>query len=605
MQKGLITLKKRIVAIYARVSTEHEAQLSALENQIQYYENLFSFHPEWELYEKYIDEGITGTSVKKRKSFLKMMEDAAEGKFDLIVTREVSRFARNTVDTLQQTRILKQLGVEVYFTEDNIWTMNDDDGELRLTIMATLAQNESKKTSTRVKAGQMVSFQNAVPYGNGNVLGYDRVGKEFVINEEQAKTVRMVFDLYLAGHGLRYIQYALESAGRKTSTGKSNWFASYLSRLLRNPFYCGTIVYRKEYVPDYLEQKKVKNYGEVEQIVVEGTHEKIVTKEEFARVQQMIDSKSMSRQNRGRRGKHTSNDVWCKKLKCHCGHSFNRRVWKKTENGLQYAYQCYSSIHTGTIETRKKKGLSLEGICDSPMIPAWKLGVMADVAFRFFWQGKGNAIQIANDLLEGSLKKKIRDFSKEISDTKCQIEKIERKYDNLIDMRMGNEISKEVFENKKKQLISEKERYEKLLEGYEIDNQLTEQEVDNKLLVLKHGLEKDFDFSDHSIPEEIIDAFVKEIVVYKDCFVWKFNFLDDLSFSVEGRKENYILSEVERPTDVNSGTGSDQQCRKIDSKYVHLTTLIITRDDVREYMKYHPEYKKANRFSEIVCKIYI
>ena len=163
--------RKRIVAIYARVSTEHEAQISALGNQVQYYDNLLAQHPEWELYDRYIDEGITGTSVKKRKNFMRMMKDASDGKFDLVITREVSRFARNTVDTLQQTRLLKKEGVEVYFTEDNIWTMNDEDGELRLTIMATLAQNESKKTSLRVKAGQMISFQNAVPYGNGNILG--------------------------------------------------------------------------------------------------------------------------------------------------------------------------------------------------------------------------------------------------------------------------------------------------------------------------------------------------------------------------------------------------------------------------------------------------
>ena len=139
---------KRKVAVYARVSTEHEAQISALGNQVQYFDRLFESHPEWELYEKYIDEGITGTSIKKRKNFLRMIEDANNGRFDLIVTREVSRFARNTVDTLQETRKLKKIGVEVYFTEDNIWTMNDEDGELRLTIMATLAQNESKKTSS-------------------------------------------------------------------------------------------------------------------------------------------------------------------------------------------------------------------------------------------------------------------------------------------------------------------------------------------------------------------------------------------------------------------------------------------------------------------------
>ena len=159
-------MKTRTVAIYARVSSAHEAQLSALENQVQYYDEILAKHPEWHLYDKYIDEGITGTSTKKRKNFLRMMKDAEEGRFDLIITREVSRFARNTVDTLQETRNLKKIGIEVWFTEDNIWTLNDEDGELRLTIMATLAQNESKKTSMRVKAGQMISYKNAVPYGS-------------------------------------------------------------------------------------------------------------------------------------------------------------------------------------------------------------------------------------------------------------------------------------------------------------------------------------------------------------------------------------------------------------------------------------------------------
>lgn len=165
---------KRKVAIYARVSTEHEAQLSALENQVQYYDDILKKNPDWILYDRYIDEGITGTSTKKRKNFMRMMEDAKAGKFDLIITREVSRFARNTVDTLQGTRKLKKIGVEVFFTEDNIWTFNDKDGELKLTIMATLAQNESKKISQRVKAGQMISFQNGVFYRSGNILGYNK-----------------------------------------------------------------------------------------------------------------------------------------------------------------------------------------------------------------------------------------------------------------------------------------------------------------------------------------------------------------------------------------------------------------------------------------------
>lgn len=183
---------KRKVAIYARVSTEHEAQLSALDNQVQYYDEILKKNPDWIFYDRYIDEGLSGTSTKKRKNFMRMMEDAKAGRFDLIVTREVSRFARNTVDTLQETRKLKKIGVEVYFIDDNIWTFNDEDGELKLTIMATLAQNESKKTSQRVKAGQLISFQNGVFYGTGNILGYDKVGKDLIINEDQAEIIRFI-----------------------------------------------------------------------------------------------------------------------------------------------------------------------------------------------------------------------------------------------------------------------------------------------------------------------------------------------------------------------------------------------------------------------------
>ena len=150
----------RNMVFYGRVSTEHEAQLSALQNQIQWYDDQLKSHPNWNLVERYIDEGITGTQAKKRPGFLNMIDDAKKGKFDLIVTREVCRFARNTVDTLIYTRELKnKYNIEVYFVDDNIWTM-DGDGELRLTLMATLAQEESRKTSDRVKAGQKVSREN-------------------------------------------------------------------------------------------------------------------------------------------------------------------------------------------------------------------------------------------------------------------------------------------------------------------------------------------------------------------------------------------------------------------------------------------------------------
>ena len=546
-------VKKRVVAIYARVSTEHEAQISALGNQIQYYDDLFEKHPEWELYDRYIDEGITGTSVKKRKNFMRMMQDASKNKFDLIVTREVSRFARNTVDTLQQTRILRREGVEVYFTEDNIWTMNDEDGELRLTIMATLAQNESKKTSVRVKAGQMISFKNGVLYGNGNILGYDRIGKEYVVNELQARTVRRIFDLYLDGNGVRKIQFVLEKEGHLTATGLTKWQPGNISRILRNSFYCGTIVYRKQFVPDFLEQKKINNFGEVDKVIVEGRHTPIVTKEQFEKVQQILSSKSESVHNKGCRGKKISKDVWCRKMKCECGSSYNRVTWHKSSEGPQYAYQCYSQIRTGTFKTRERKGLSTEGICVTKMVPRWKLEVMADIIFQKFWNDREGVLAIANEMLDNCYENEHDD---EVLDRKRDLEdKMElwnRKYNNLLDMRMAGEIEKDRYDEKREQILKEQQHLKKQLEIIGGETGLSDDIYMDKVEILKYGLEQNFNFSTRHIPEEVIDAFIKEIIVCQDGFIWKLNLTpdDELKMQVDGRTNNYTVTQTELSSDM-------------------------------------------------------
>ena len=229
--------EQRRIVFYGRVSTEHEAQLSALENQMQWYDDQLERHNEWTLVDKYIDRGITGTQAKKRPAFMQMIKDAEKGEFDLIVTREVCRFARNTVDTLEYTRKLKKKGIEVFFVEDNIWTFSGD-GELRLTIMAAMAQEESRKVSERVMAGQKISRDNGVLYGNGNILGYDlkrNIGADgkwnpaentYIINPEQAETVRMIYDMCLAGDGYLKIGKALTNLGRKDATGKVKWSPS-------------------------------------------------------------------------------------------------------------------------------------------------------------------------------------------------------------------------------------------------------------------------------------------------------------------------------------------------------------------------------------------
>ena len=192
--------QRRKVAFYGRVSTEHEEQLNALRNQMQWYEELSRSYPEWDIIERYMDEGITGTQANKRPEFMRMIDDAFHGKFDLIVTREVSRFARNTIDCLEMTRKLRNSKVEVFFVQEGIWTM-DNEGEMNLTIRAMVAQEESRKMSERVKAGQEISRANGVLYGNGNVLGYK--GKKYSLSS-------LATELLGAKHGVagpRYFKY--------------------------------------------------------------------------------------------------------------------------------------------------------------------------------------------------------------------------------------------------------------------------------------------------------------------------------------------------------------------------------------------------------------
>ncbi|MBR6917138.1 MAG: recombinase family protein [Clostridia bacterium] len=538
----------RKVAVYARVSTEHEAQLIALENQKDWYKPILEQHPEWDVVRMYVDEGITGTSAKKRPEFLQMIDDADDGEFDLILTREVSRFARNTVDTLQYTRRLKAKGVEVFFINDNIKTF-DGDGELRLTIMATLAQDESRKTSIRVKSGQQTSMNNGVFYGNGNILGYDRVGKEMIINPEQAKTVRMIYDLYLDGVGIRAIKFRMEQAGRLTAMGKSNWHESNISKILQNSFYCGIITYHKEFVPDYLEQKKIRNFGDIEFTQVKGTHTPIVTEEEFNRVQEMIAKRRQELNvEAGRRkpnGVRQPGDVWTDILVCECGHKFNRKVWHRVRDDVQYGYQCYSSIRTGTIETRKRKGLPLDGVCKTPMIAGWKLQMMAKHIFKEYLTNTDEILSLAESMLANHIadKEKVENNDGLIKQKSAEAEKLNKRLHNLIEMRADGEISKEVFRAKQSEIRSRINALQKEIDGLKPREEQHKDDAtyEEKIAMLRYYLKQSISPADGSdIPDDVIKAFVVKIVAHEDGFDWYLRFDPDKppqTLGIKGRRK--------------------------------------------------------------------
>lgn len=515
---------KRVV-IYARVSTEHEAQISALENQIQYYDEILLRHKDWVLVERYIDEGISGTSINKRQNFLRMMEDAKRGMFDLVVTREVSRFARNIVDTLQQTRILKSYGVEVWFTEDNIWTLNDEDGELRLSIMATLAQNESKKISQRVKAGQMISFKNGVLYGNGNILGYDHVDGKMVVNKEQAKAVKRIFQLYLEGNGVRKIQNTMELEHFKTATGQTKWQSGCIHKTLKNPFYCGRIEYRKQYVPDYLTQKKINNHGEVEKIYVHGEHEILISPEDFDKVQQMMAARSTVGKGGKRMGKQLAKNIWVKKVRCTCNHAMNRRQsYVKKSGDVTYLFQCYDQIITGTPTARAKKGLSIEGVCDNNTFTEWKLIIQAEFIFKKLVDNKQAIYDLAMEMIDdlNDLDFQQVDYRERIEQNLREFDKLKEKLANLLDMCSEGDISRETYREKK--ALIERRLIE--LERLNDENKRALTEVNGDVIkqsridAINEFIKMEAFNKKKKIPDSIIDYYVDSIFYYRGKFQW-------------------------------------------------------------------------------------
>lgn len=547
--------RHRKMVFYGRVSTEHEAQMAALENQIEWYDDQAKYHPNWEVLNKYIDEGITGTQAKKRPAFLQMIEDAKKGKFDLIVTREVCRFARNTVDTLVTTRELKNIGVEVYFVEDNIWTM-DGDGELRLTIMATLAQEESRKTSERVKAGQHISRQQGMVYGRGNILGYNRKAKStYTINPEQAETVRMIFDMYLQGEmGASKIANELTRLGRKNASGLVKWSPCVITRIVNNPTYMGYQAYGKSYSNNYLEQKRILNNDFSTYMLVKSNYEPIITEEEWYRCQEIkqrrvtktIGVSTDGKKKQPNHGKNETKDLWATKLKCRCGASFRRNRWHKNNNApWSYGYLCYNRLNNGSAQKRRDAGLDDTGYCDQTEIPDWKLEMMGKMIMEQVWRTRAEDIKLACEILQECYKPDSKSPRQNKSVMLANIEKLKSKKDILLDMRSDGEITKEEF-LKKKEGIDKK--ISQLTAEYEKDDCPTESdEAGLGLGKIESALNELIDFSQPVLPREIYQKFVSKVTPYsKTHYRWYLNLdgkgAQTADVKVNGRKSNAAVA---------------------------------------------------------------
>ncbi len=338
---------RRKVAAYARVSTDHEEQLTSYEAQVSYYSEYIKKRSDWEFVKVYADEGISGCSTKGRLGFQTMVEDALNGKINLIITKSVSRFARNTVDSLSTIRKLKEHNVECYFEKEGIWTF-DSKCELLLSIISSISQEESRSISENVTWGHRKRMADGkIIMSFGRFLGYDRGedGKP-VINEAEAEIVREIYKLYLAGLTPYSIAKKLTSEGIKTPAGKDKWAGSTVRSILMNEKYKGDALLQKTFTTDYLTKKIKKNHGQIPQYYVEESHEGIVSPEVFDAVQRELDRRSR------KKSRYSGVDILASKIVCgECGSFYSPKVWHSTDQYRRTIYQCghkYKGCKCGT-----------------------------------------------------------------------------------------------------------------------------------------------------------------------------------------------------------------------------------------------------------------
>ncbi|MCL2386989.1 MAG: recombinase family protein [Defluviitaleaceae bacterium] len=432
------------VTAYCRVSTDTDDQKNSLENQAEYFKAYIEAVPSWEYVAMYVDEGLSGTSTKKRENFNRMLADAHAGKFDIILTKEVSRFARNTVDTLQYTRELKNIGVEVRFITDGFSTF-DKDGELRLTIIAGLAQEESRRISERVRFGQKQSMKKGVVFGQ-KILGYRREGKghatQLEIIPEEAETVRLIFHKYLEeSKGLTTIAREMEFAEILTGYGKPRWDATAVLRILSNEKYCGDLKQRKFITPNFLTHETKRNSGEEELIIIKNNHTPIISRETFDKTQAEIKRRGVS--EKLEKSRYTTRYAFSGKLKCGiCGSNYVNRNTKST-NGKRIIqrWRCANSMKNGTTSNNANG-------CDSKMIR----NEILEQAFLSAIKAK-NKDEIIKDCT--SIISSVLDESQlhtEQATLKKRIQQESNRITRLIDLRIDGEITKEELSHKREAL---------------------------------------------------------------------------------------------------------------------------------------------------------
>jgi DNA invertase Pin-like site-specific DNA recombinase len=488
------------VTFYARVSSESDEQLNSLSNQIAYYEDKIKKVSCWTFVPGYIDEGISGISTKKREDFNRMISDAEQDMFDLIITKEISRFARNTVDSISFTRQLQRCGVGVFFENDGINTL-DEDAELRLAIMSSIAQEELRKLSARVQFGHKQAIKDGVVLGNSRIFGYTKNNGKLVIDEKQAEMVRELFELYATDeYSMKQIEVIFWDKGYRNLNGKKIAHST-MSNMIANAKYKGYYVGNKVKVVDMFTKKQKFLPPEEWVMFKDETGEivpAIVSEELWDKANEILRRRSDDVKNRQGICNHAN--LLTGKLFCSsCGTPYYRRDSKDKQGNKNSKWVCSGKINNG------KDSCDSFAIYESEIIP---------LLFEVFKDTSGAAMAMIEEYEE--MYRSIssdENLNAQIEKQKSLLARIAKKKEALLDLRVDGAISNEEFKQRNTTLDAEKKEAEENLE--ELELQRVSSEAHREHMAQIHAALKaaERDVANGKVTKEFIDTFIDKILV--------------------------------------------------------------------------------------------
>lgn len=559
-------LTKRLrVAAYCRVSTDSEDQINSYKSQVQYYTDLIKSNSEWSLAGIYADEAITGTQVTKREDFQRLINDCMNGDIDLIVTKSISRFARNTLDTLKYVRMLKEKGIAVFFEEENINTLTMD-GELLLVILSSVAQQEVENISANVKKGLKMKMQRGELVGFQGCLGYDYhpEDKTITVNEEEAEIVRYIFKRYIEGAGGSVIARELQNLGYKTKRGSTTWAETTVIGIIKNEKYKGDILMGKTFTLDPISKRRLDNFGEEDQFYVRDHHEAIISEEVFDAAQEILKRRSKPRRlgTDGKREKFSRKYAFSCLLECgFCGGTLTRRSWHSGSQYNKIIWQCVTATKKGKKFCPDSKGIAEETI-EQAFVESYRLLCQnnKDVLDEFISRTE-EALSAGN-------------AGKQLAKTEKDIKALEAKRAKLVDMHLDEIIDKATYEAKYLTLSEQIEQLKDTRRGLEEASE-TESTMKRRISEFRKTLEQN----------EVLDTFdryVFESIVEKVIVG---------GYDEDGNKDPSMLTFIYKTGFKNSVDGSNFKPPRKNSKAAKQRAGLCshTTDEAKATCSYHSD----------------